>query len=143
MLLQTMKKRLIDAMKGGRTVEKEILKVAIGEIEVQDARGVVKGEEDQIAIVRKIVKANEETLAATTDAAAKQQLVEENVVLNSFLPQQMGVDQIVAALESVRDPIRAAANDGQATGVAMKHLKAAGASVNGKDVTEAVKKIRA
>jgi uncharacterized protein YqeY len=143
MLLQTMKKRLIEAMKAGRAVEKEILKVAIGEIEVQDARGVVKGEEDPITIVRKLVKANEETLTMTTDAEAKARLVEENVILNAFLPQQMGVDQIVAALESQRDAIRAAGNDGQATGVAMKHLKTTGASVNGKDVTEAVKKIRA
>jgi hypothetical protein len=143
MLLQTMKKRLMEAMKAGRVVEKEILKVAIGEIEVQDARGVVKGEEDQIAIVRKLVKSNEETLAATADPEGKKRLEEENAILKAMLPQQMGVDQIVAALEPVRDAIKAAGNDGQATGVAMKHLKTTGASVNGKDVTEAVKKIRA
>ncbi len=143
MLLETMKKRLIDAMKGGRAVEKEILKVAIGEIEVADARGTVKTEDDQIAIVRKLVKSNEETAAATTDPTQKKQLEEEIAILKTMLPQTLGVDQIATALEPVRDGIRAAANDGQATGVAMKHLKSQGAVVNGKDVTEAVRKIRA
>ncbi len=143
MLLETLKKRMLEAMKAGRKVEKEILKVAIGEIEVADARGTVKTEDDQIAIVRKLVKSNEDTISMTTDAASKQTLEEENTILRALLPQQMGVDQIVAAIEPVRDAVRAAANDGQATGVAMKHLKTLGASVNGKDVTEAVKRLRA
>jgi hypothetical protein len=42
----------------------------------------------------------------------------------------------------VAGAIKAAGNDGQATGVAMKHLKSAGASVDGKTVAEAVKQIR-
>ena len=142
-LLQTMKKQLMDAMKGGRVVEKEILKVAIGEIEVNEARGTVKTDADQIAIVRKLVKSNEETLASTTDPAQRTQLEAESAVLRVLLPQTLSADQIMSLLEPVRDAIRAAANDGQATGVAMKHLKTQSEPVNGKDVTEAVKKLRA
>ena len=52
------------------------------------------------------------------------------------------VRALVAALASVQDAIKAAGNDGQATGVAMKELKKLGAVVNGKDVSAAVKKLR-
>ena len=46
------------------------------------------------------------------------------------------------ALAPVVDALKAAGNDGQATGVAMKHLKSVGAVVTGKEVTAAVKKLR-
>lgn len=143
LLLQTMKKHLMEAMKAGRVVEKEILKVAIGEIEVADARGTLKTDADEIAIVRKLMKSNEETLASTTDPDARKQLEAENAVLKILVPQTLGVDAIGELLAPVRDAIRAAANDGQATGVAMKHLKTLSVDVGGKDVTEAVKKLRA
>jgi len=53
------------------------------------------------------------------------------------------VEDIVSALAPVHAAIKAAGNEGQATGVAMKHLKSSGATVNGKDVAEAVKRVRA
>ena len=64
-------------------------------------------------------------------------------MLEELLPKTLDADGIVALLEPVRDAIRAAANDGQATGVAMKHLKTTGAAVQGKDVGDAVRRIRA
>jgi uncharacterized protein YqeY len=143
MLVDEMKRRITAALKAGNTVEKEILRVALGEIQTAEARGTATTEESAAAVVRKLIKSNEETLAATTSEAGKRALAEENVVLASLLPKAMGVPEIVAALAVVRDAVRAAGNDGQATGVAMKHLKAAGVVVNGKDVTEAVKQMRA
>jgi hypothetical protein len=143
MLVEEMKRRINAALRAGNTVEKEILRVALGEIQTAEARGPATTDESAAAVVRKLIKSNEETLLATTDEAGKQRLVEENVVLASLLPKSMGVPEIVAALAPVRDAIKAAGNDGQATGVAMKHLKASGATVNGKDVTEAVKQMRA
>jgi hypothetical protein len=59
-----------------------------------------------------------------------------------MLSKTLGVPEMVAALAPVAGAIKAAGNDGQATGVAMKHLKSAGASVDGKTVAEAVKQIR-
>ncbi len=142
MLVEEMKRRITAAMKSGNTLEKEILRVALGEIQVAEGRGVTTTDESAAGVVRKLIKSNEETLAATTDEAAKRTLAEENVVLASLLPRSMGVPEIVEALAAVRDAIKAAGNDGQATGVAMKHLKAAGAVASGKDVTAAVKQIR-
>ena len=143
MLVDEIKRRITAAMKAGNTIEKDILRLAYGEVQTAEARGTAVSDEGVAAIVRKLIKSNEETIAATADGEAKRVLVEENVVLASLLPKSMSVADIVEALAPVRDAIKAAGNDGQATGAAMKHLKAGGAVVNGKDVTEAVKQIRA
>lgn len=143
MLIDEMKSRMLRAMKSGNTVEKEILRVALGEIQTAQARGEASTDEGAIAIVRKLVKSNEETLAATTNEEQRRTLEQEIAVLRSLLPQTMSVPQIIEALAPVREQIRAAANEGQATGIAMKHLKAKGAVVDGKDVSAAVKQMRA
>jgi hypothetical protein len=88
------------------------------------------------------VKSNEESLSHLDDPAKKAVLLEEIAILSEFLPKTLGVDDIVAALAPVSDALKGAGNEGQATGIAMKHLKAAGMSVGGKDVSEAVKRVR-
>jgi uncharacterized protein YqeY len=141
--LDDVKRRMMAAMKAGDVVRKEILRVAVGEITTNEARGTVKTEDDERAIVRKLMKSNEETLSLTTDEAQKQVLLQEIAILRELLPQSLGVDAIVEALAPVRDALRAEANDGKATGAAMKHLKSLGALVEGKDVSEAVRRVRA
>jgi uncharacterized protein YqeY len=142
-LAEEIKKRMFAAMKAGNITEKEILRVALGEITTIGARNEKPLTDDEVAaVLKKLVKSNHETLSSSEDDAQKRTLTEEIAVLESFLPKTLGVDEIVAALAAVADPIKAAGNDGQATGVAMKHLKSTGALVNGKDVSEAVKKIR-
>jgi uncharacterized protein YqeY len=141
--LDDVKRRMMAAMKAGDVVRKEILRVAVGEITTNEARGTVKTEDDERAIVRKLMKSNEETLSLTTDEAQKQVLMQEIAILRELLPQSLGVDAIVEALAPVRDALRAEANDGKATGAAMKHLKSLGALVEGKDVSEAVRRVRA
>ncbi len=55
--------------------------------------------------------------------------------------QGPSIDAFVEALAAVREPIGTATNDGQATGIAMKHLKANEVSASGKDVSEAERKV--
>ncbi|MET0592455.1 MAG: GatB/YqeY domain-containing protein [Polyangiaceae bacterium] len=142
-LLDQIKTRMFQAMKSGNTIEKEILKVAMGEITTDAARPGKKGDDAEAqAILKKLVKSNEETLEASQDEAQKQTLRAENEVLLSFLPKTLGVPEIVATLAPVTDAVKAAGNDGQATGVAMKLLKSLGVEVNGKDVSAAVRQIR-
>jgi uncharacterized protein len=142
-LLDQIKARMFQAMKSGNVVEREILKVAMGEITTDAARPGKKGDDAETqAILKKLVKSNEETLQSAQDDAQKAQLLAEIEVLKQFLPQSLGVPEIVAALAPVADAVKAAGNDGQATGVAMKHLKTLGADVNGKDVTAAVRQLR-
>src|SRR5688572_16626365 len=142
-LVDQIKSRMFQAMKAGNTVEKEILRVAMGEITTDAARPGRKGDDEEaLAILKKLVKSNEESLAASQDETQKATLRAEIEVLNGFLPKALGVTEIVAALAPVAEAVRAAGNDGQATGVAMKHLKSLGAVVNGKDVSAAVRQLR-
>ena len=144
MLLDEIKARMFKAMKAGDAIEKEILRVAIGEITTDSARPGRKGNDDEAqAILRKLVKSNEETIGTLEDGEKRAVLQREIQILNDFLPKSLSEDEVVAALAPVVDSIRAASNDGQATGVAMKHLKASGALVDGKVVTKAVQRVRA
>ena len=144
MLLDEIKRQMMAAMKAHDTVRKEILRVALGELSMAAERaGGTLADEPVQGILRKLVKSNQDTLALTVDPAQQETLRKEIAVLEELLPKPLDADGIVALLEPVRDAIRAAANDGQATGVAMKHLKTTGAAVQGKDVGDAVRRIRA
>lgn len=143
MIIDEMKKRIMLAMKEKRDLEKEILKVALGEIQTAGARASRDlNDEEAIAIIRKLVKSNEETLVGTSDTAKRTVLEQENAILGTLLPKGLTVDEILEKLGPARDAIRAAGNDGQATGVAVKHLKGLGLNVPGSDVSQAVKSLR-
>ena len=143
MLVDEIKKQMFQAIKSGDVTAKEILRVAVGEITTEAARPGRTGSDEEVqAILRKLIKSNEETITAGVDDDKRATLQREVEVLAAYLPKSLGVDEIVAALASVADAVRAAGNDGQATGVAMKQLKASGATVNGKDVSAAVKRMR-
>lgn len=144
MLIDEIRKRRTEALKSRDSLAKEVLGVALGEIDTIAARqGRDATDEDVLGVVRKLVKSNEETRAAATDEAQKETLTREIAVLATLLPKTLDVAEVVDALAPVRDALRAAANDGQATGVAMKHLKSVGAVVDGKVVSAAVKQVRA
>lgn len=145
-LLAQIKKQVVEAMKAKNNLAKDVLRVAQGDIELAASRtGKPLTEAEQQQIVRKLIKSNQESLAAVQDAnpAQSEKLTLEIKLLESLLPQQLSAAQIIAALEPVREDIKAAGNDGQATGVAMKHLRPQGLAVDGKDVAQAVKQIRA
>lgn len=144
MLVEEIKKRVAAAVKQGDAVARDVLRLALGEIQTAEARkNAPLGEEDAAAALRKLIKSNQETLAALPAGDDRIAPLEREVqVLTSLLPAQMDAEQIVAALAGQVAAIKAAGNDGQATGIAMKHLKASGAAVSGAEVTAAVKKIR-
>jgi uncharacterized protein YqeY len=140
MLIDDIKAAMFAAMKAGRIVEKELLRTALGEA---TATGEKPDDAQMTALLRKFVKGNEETQAVATDAATKDKLTEELEILRRYLPKTLSVEQIRGELEPVLAAIRGAANEGQATGIAVKHLKGGGALVEGKDVSAAVKALRA
>ncbi|MBX3225948.1 MAG: GatB/YqeY domain-containing protein [Labilithrix sp.] len=142
MLIDDIKAKVTVAMKTGDTVARDVLRLALGEIQTAEARKSASlTDEEAGAVVRKLIKSNEETLGLSEGERAAT-LKKEIEVLAALLPKQLSVDEIVAALAPVKDAIVAAKADGQATGVAMKHLKSTGANVNGNDVGAAVKKLR-
>lgn len=143
MLTDDLKKRVAEAVKAQDTVARDVLRLALGELQTAEARkNAPLSEEDALQVVRKLVKSIEETLSLTTDAEQASALRRELEVLVQLLPASLTPDQVAELLASQREAIRAARNDGQATGIAMKHLKAAGANASGADVTLAVKKLR-
>jgi uncharacterized protein len=142
MLLDDIRTRLKSAMKNQRTIEKEILRVALGEIQTIEARGEAIDDALVLRVVKKLLKSNRETLEATANPQGRADLEQEIAILESLLPKSMSADDIAAALAPVADQIRAAQNDGQATGIAMRHLKGSGVPADGKDVAEAAKRLR-
>src|SRR3954463_13187563 len=99
MLLDEIKAAMFKAMKANDVVAKEILRVAVGEITTDAARAGRKGDDaESAAIVKKLIKSNEETIAAGIDAEKRSVIERENAVLAVFLPKSLGVDEIVSAL---------------------------------------------
>lgn len=144
MILDEIRKQMQQALRDRNALTKQILGVAMGEIQQSGLRlGRDLTDEEAQGVIRKLIKSNEETREGTKDDAAREVLSREIDVLRAYLPRSLSVDDIVAALAPQTDALKATANDGQATGVAMKFLKAAGLVVDGKDVTAAVKRIRA
>ena len=132
-----------EALRAKDEVAKNIYRLAYSELQLASARsGKDASDDDAVAILKKLVKANEETLAVAADAEQREALTREIELLAALLPKTLGVAEVVVALAPVVDAIKAAGNDGQATGVAMKHLKSTGASVDGKTAAAAVKQIR-
>jgi len=133
------------ALRDKDEVAKNVLGLAAGEIQTAEARANrALGEDEQRAIVRKLVKSNEETLALSPgDDARARDLRREVEVLSALLPKALSDDDVAAALAPVADAVRAAKNDGQAMGVAMKHLKASGATVEADAVKRAIARLRA
>jgi uncharacterized protein len=142
-IVDEIKKHIAAAMKSGDTVARDVLRLALGEIQTAEARkNAALSEDEGMAALRKLIKSNEETLSLSVEGEGAAALRREIDVLSALLPKSLSVDAIVAALESERDAIKAAKSDGQATGIAMKHLKAGGHVVSGNDVGAAIKKMR-
>jgi hypothetical protein len=148
-LIESLRARALEAMKAKDGVATTILRLAQSEVQATEARaGRALTDDEAFAVVRKLVKSNEETLAASkgdSDADKEQRatLTRENALLSEFLPMGLTVEQVHGLLGPVADAIRAAGNDGQATGLAMKHLKSqATAGVSGDTVALAVRALR-
>jgi uncharacterized protein YqeY len=143
-IIDTLRQKALAAMKAKDSVATTILRLAQSEVQAAEARlGTTISDADATAVLKKLVKSNEETLAASAgDAAKVAELKREIEILSEFLPKGLSVADIAIALGPVAEAIKAAANDGQATGLAMKHLKSQGAQVNGTDVAAAVKTLR-
>jgi uncharacterized protein YqeY len=139
MLIDEVKQRMFQAIKAGSTVEKEVLRTAIGEV---TRTGDEATDERVLGVLRKLVKSNRETLAAATDATQRAALEREITVLETFLPKSLDAEELRLLLEPVAAQIREAAGAGAAMGVAMKFLKTTGTTANAGDVRAALNELR-
>lgn len=147
-LLETLTEKLTECRRARQTAEMGVLQVVLGDASMIEARTGKKATDEEVEkLIRKTMLGNQETLAllekgGQAGSANHAKLTAENALLSSLLPKTMSVDEIVAALAEVGDAVKAAKNDGQATGVAMKHLKGKNLKALGDDVSAAVKRVR-
>jgi uncharacterized protein YqeY len=148
-LKEQVRRKFEEAKRGGNREEKNLLSVILGDITTAEARSGKEASDAEVEkTLRKMVESNGETLTQMKahgrgDDPQVAVLERETAFLKSLLPQTLDAAAIVQALEPVRAEIVNAKNDGQATGVAMKHLKGLSLAVQGQDVSAAVKQIRA
>jgi uncharacterized protein YqeY len=153
MLVDDIKAQMTRALREKDEVARNVLGVALGEIQTAEARANRALRDDEaFAILRKLVKSNEETLSLSggADAAPASPtddrltaLRREIEVLSRLLPAALSVEAIEQALAPIGDALRAAKSEGQAMGLAMKHLKTAGAAAEAASVQRAVSQLRA
>ncbi|MFL5246031.1 MAG: GatB/YqeY domain-containing protein [Gemmataceae bacterium] len=147
-LKESVRQKFEQARRAGNREEKDLLSVILGDIATAEARsGKELPDPDVEKVLRKMVESNTETLSQLRshnrgDAPQVAVLEREIAVLKSLLPATLDAQAIVQALLPIKDDIVSAKSDGQATGLAMKHLKGLSLSVQGQDVSAAVKEIR-
>jgi len=150
MIVEQIRERLTIALKSGNTEERDILKVALGEIQtLKERQGKITEEQCQ-KVIKKIIDGNNETIQVYAigrwEPDKKKKLENENVILQSLLPVFWTEQKIALFIMDNDKPycneICDAKSDGQAIGIAMKYLKQDGAIIEGKTVSEVVKQIR-
>ena len=147
-MLETLRGKLTECRRAGKPVEMGVLQVVLGDASMIEARTGKKASDEEIEkLIRKVMLGNQETLTILQEKAMAgsenfTKLTAENAFLTTLLPKTLSPDEIVAQLVEVADAVKGAKNDGQATGVAMKHLKGKQLRVLGDDVSAAVKKMR-
>lgn len=142
-LVDDIKTRMTRARREKDDVARNVLGLALGEIQTAEARANRPLRDDEAAaVVRKLLKSNEETLALAGDGPPASALRHEIEVLSSLLPAAPSAEVIDAALAPVADAVRGAKGEGQAMGIAMKHLKASHVAADAASVMEAIRKLR-
>lgn len=144
-LVEDMKKRVIESMKSKDEVTRDVLRVAISDIDAaantkeQGGKPLTDGQIQKI--IANIIKGNTETLQYAT-GAMKEKLEKENQILEAYIPKTASVAEITEKLESLKPKILEAKSSGQATGIAVKYLKEQGLTADGNDVRAVVEQIR-
>lgn len=139
-LKEKIRSQINAAIKERREVEKNVLRVVLGEVDSMEARNSKVFSDDEISkVIRKILQGVEEMLQYKKDDP---KLLEEKNILNALLPQQLGVQELKNKLEAKLSEIKNAKSDGQATGIAMKFFKEEKLSVDGNLVATIVKELR-
>ena len=134
------KTRIVECMKSGESIERDILRTLIGELQAKATKEKITDITDEM--VHKTVKSfkeNAETCQAINDNESVQK---EITIYTNLLPTYDTVEQIVEKLSDKADMLKSAKAIGPATGMAMGILKKTQSNVLGKDVSQAVKLIR-
>jgi uncharacterized protein YqeY len=142
MIKEEIQKQIKEGMLAGEKFKVNTLKTILGEIQAKEMKsGKDLKEEEVESIIRKFKEGAEETIQFVNGSDENEFILQEIDIYNSFIPKTLTVDEIIKALEGITE-IFEVNNDGQAMGIAMQDLKSKGLKVLGKDVKEAVARIR-
>jgi uncharacterized protein YqeY len=136
-------------MKNKWEMELGLLRVILGEVATEEARKKKPAsDEDVAAVIKKMIK-NTRISAHELEAHGRKEdplmhkLCNELEYLYELMPNKpLMQDSIMLELAGELEAIKAAANEGAALGVAMKHLKQKKCEVISDDVMEVVKVLR-
>ena len=143
-----LRSKLQTAIKTKDDLARDVLRIIMGEVSTRQARtGKEPGDADIHAIIRTMLTNNNETRKeleqrSQTSHEAYERLGRENAYLETLLPKTLDQAAIRKELQPLEAELKAAKNDGQATGIAMKHMKQKGLAVLGEEVAAAVKELR-
>lgn len=143
--LEDLKSRIVKAMKNGSEVEKNLLRVVVGDVEMASVRqNKPITDEMTYGVVKKVLASLRETLSLAKEKNVQPPVAieQEIVLLQELLPQTWSRQQIKDFLVEHFDKIRLAGNAGQAMGVAMKVIKSAKGAVEADDVKAIVEELR-
>jgi uncharacterized protein YqeY len=129
-IVQKMRSQLAPAMKARDAAKTAFLRYWIAQLTLGTG-----AEMDDAEAVKKMRSVLKEAKSGVTTFTA-----EELELLREWVPASLSPERIAEILAPAAEPIRAAAKDGQALGVAMKAL--AGQAVETEDVKAAVAAIR-
>ena len=145
MLKDSLRNNIMKAVKAKDIERRDLLKVALGEIQTFESRkGSITEEEAQKAL-RKMVTSNNETINILDDEIKIGALKKEIEILEEFLPQLMCENEIaiyIAVAPELQNNIKNSNNDGQAIGTTIKMLKSDNKIFDGGVVAKVVKEIR-
>ena len=143
------KARITECMKSKKGFERDILRTVLGEIQAMEAKQGEVTDEQCEKIFTKFKQGVKDNMLILQDLPRHEwdpvmiaKMEKEVAIYEGFIPETMGVEEIVGFLSNHSDAIEGANSDGQATGMAMKIIKVEGLRVDGKDVSMAVKSIR-
>ena len=145
MLIEKIKEEIKSSTLSKDEIKKNILKVALGEINTLQSRSPSSTDDQFIKLLEKLVNSNKETISFAQDVSVKSKLEQEITILSSFIPKKISVDDLLFILEKnsvLVENIKSAKSDGQAMGQVIKYLKNININFNNSDVTEAIKKIK-
>lgn len=150
-LEDTLKSKIKQAMKDRDETARDVLRVVLGQIQLE-AASATTNEEQKFAVVRKLIKSNQLTLGSMAEKPeatwshewkeSAEKLRREVSLLESLLPRAWSEQEVVDFIRNKGIDVSSAKTDGQAMGLVMKELKAAGAPVESATVKTTIESLR-
>ena len=138
---ETIEKQIKEAMLAKQAVRLKALRQIKSEILKLETSGKPYTDQDEMAMLKRLVKQHHESIEAFEKGNRPQQVAEEKeelTVIESFLPAQVSHEELERVVKkAIAETGATSAKD---MGKVMKHLQAKGVAADGKTMSEIVKK---